>query len=78
MAQLIGIVTKLTGVVYARDAEGNLRELSLSSEVFQGETLVTAQGSIVEVTVPDAPPIVVPGARELLLNGEVTLAGRNT
>ncbi|MCH1491373.1 MAG: retention module-containing protein, partial [Luminiphilus sp.] len=78
MAQLIGTVSKLTGNVTARAPDGSVRELSLGDDVYQGEVLVTAQGAIVEVTIPDAPAIVLPGGRELLLNGEVTVAGRDT
>lgn len=78
MAQMIGTVAKLTGVAYARGEDGKLRELQIGDEVFQGEVLVTARGSVIQVDVPDAPAIVVPGEREVLLNGEVTYAERDT
>ena len=78
MAQFIGTISKITGTVIARAPDGAIRELQLGDDVYQGEVLITAQGAIVEVTVPDAPAIVLPGGRELLLNGEVTVADRDT
>ena len=78
MAQFVGTISKITGTVIARAPDGAIRELQLGDDVYQGEVLITAQGAIVEVTVPDAPAIVLPGGRELLLNGEVTVADRDT
>ena len=78
MAQFIGTISKITGTVIARAPDGAIRELQLGDDVYQGEVLITAQGAIVEVTVPDAPAIVLPGGRELLLNGEVSVADRDT
>ena len=75
MAESIGTVSKIIGVAYARAENGTLRELRLGDDVYEGEVLVTAGGSVVEVTVPDAPAIVLPGDRELLLSNEVILGG---
>ncbi len=75
MAESIGTVSKMTGVAYARAENGTLRDLRLGDDVYEGEVLVTAGGSVVEVSVPDAPAIVLPGDRELLLSNEVILAG---
>ena len=75
MAQVIGIVSKLVGQVNAR-LGNQVRELKLGDEVFQGEILVTGNGAIIEIDVPQAPPILLAGGRELLLTGDVTLSGR--
>ena len=77
MAQVIGTVAKLVGVAYARASDGSLREMRLGDDVFDGEVLLTAEGSAVELTIPDAPTILVAGGRELLINGELTLAMRD-
>ena len=78
MAQVVGVVSKLTGIAYVRLEGGNLRQLSLGDDVFEGEVLTTGSGAVIEISMPDAPPIVLAGDQELLLNGEVTVAGRNT
>ena len=78
MAQFVGTVSKLTGVAHARAEDGTMRELRLGDDVYQGEVLVTARGTVVQVSVPDAPSIVLPGERELLLNGEVTVANSDS
>ncbi|MDB4299717.1 retention module-containing protein, partial [bacterium] len=77
MAQVIGTVAKLVGVAYARASDGSLREIRVGDDVFDGEVLLTAEGSAVELTIPDAPTILVAGGRELLINGELTLAMRD-
>ena len=78
MAQFVGTISKLTGSVIARAEDGSTRELKLGDDVFEGETLATGEGALVEVMMPDAPPVVLSGGREILLNEEMTVAGRNT
>ena len=78
MAKFVGTISKLTGVVLARAEDGSTRELKLGDDVFEGEVLVTGDEALVEVMFQNAPPIVVPGNRELLLSGEVTVDRRNT
>ena len=55
MAQFVGTISKLTGSVIARAEDGSTRELKLGDDVFEGETLVTGEGALVEVMMPDAP-----------------------
>ena len=78
MAQFIGTISKLTGAVLARAEDGSTRALKLGDDVFEGEVLVTGEGALVEVIFHDAPPIVLPGSRELLLSGELTVDGRDS
>ena len=78
MALMIGTVSKLVGKVFARAEDGSLRELRLGDQVFEGETVVTAEGAVVEIVSPEAPPIVVSGDRDLLLTGELAVATRAT
>ena len=78
MAQFIGTISKLTGAVLARAEDGSTRTLKLGDDVFEGEVLVTGEGALVEVMFHDAPPIVLPGSRELLLSGELTVDGRDS
>src|SRR5210317_1965426 len=78
MAQFIGTISKLTGLAFAQSADGTRRQLKVGDDLFQGETLVRLDGSIVEVSFPDAPPMVMAGAGELLINAELTVAGRYT
>ncbi len=77
MAQMIGTVSKLVGKVFARGENGEMRELRLGDSVFQGETLVTASGAVVEISAENAPPVVLSGDREMLLTGEMAVASRD-
>ncbi|MDG0991521.1 MAG: Ig-like domain-containing protein, partial [Luminiphilus sp.] len=78
MAQFVGTISKLSGAVSARAADAGTRMLELGDDVCEGEVLVTSDEALVEVMFQDAPPIVLTGGRELLLNGEVTAAGRDS
>lgn len=59
MAKQIGIVTEVTGVVYVKDIDGNLREITLNSPFYEGDRIIgkakvqLADGNIVEGTKPD-------------------------
>ncbi|WP_156507753.1 retention module-containing protein, partial [Halioglobus sp. HI00S01] len=49
----IAVVAGLTGKAYVRSAEGELRELSVGDALFEGETVVTPDGVMVELTLTD-------------------------
>ena len=42
---VIATIAAIEGTAYARNAEGELRELQVGDELRQGETLVTPEGS---------------------------------
>ncbi|WOJ95024.1 retention module-containing protein [Congregibacter variabilis] len=78
MAQQIGTVEKLQGTAFARAEDGSQRQLQIGDAIFQGEVLVTEPGAVLEVAVADAPSIVMPGGRELLVTGELLAETRDT
>ncbi len=45
----IATVISISGQAWARDADGNLRELRVGDTLHEGETLVTADNAIVQL-----------------------------
>ena len=50
MANTIGTVTKIQNEVFAKSADGQLRRLALGDKILEGDVVVTAVGSSVEIT----------------------------
>ncbi|QFU76901.1 retention module-containing protein [Halioglobus maricola] len=55
----IAVVASLTGKAYARNVDGELRELAIGDVLFEGETVVTPDGGSVELTLNDGSLMVV-------------------
>ncbi|AQA18035.1 hypothetical protein BST95_07050 [Halioglobus japonicus] len=66
----IAVVAGLTGKAYVRNAEGELRELSIGDALFEGETVVTPDGVMVELTLTDGSLMVV-DAPEMMLSPDL-------
>ena len=77
MAQFIATISKLTGSVYVQAADGSRRQVEVGDDLFQGDTLIRSDGSIVEISFADTTPLVMVGSGELLISGELTATGRN-
>ncbi|PMR79615.1 hypothetical protein C1H70_11570, partial [Halomonas urumqiensis] len=68
----IATVVSITGQAWARDAEGNLRELRVGSTLEEGETLLTADNATVELEFADGlPPSVVEGGQVVTMTAEL-------
>lgn len=70
-AQQIGVVSASKGEVFARNAEGQTRRLAVGDPVFEGDVVVTAAGSTVEITPFDGPAINVAEQQTMLLDSSV-------
>ena len=68
---MIGTVTSLIGNATLRSADGVVRALKVGDEVVDGDVIVTAAGSFVEIQAPNDLPIIVPADNEFLINSEV-------
>ncbi|MHA7815980.1 MAG: retention module-containing protein, partial [Pseudohaliea sp.] len=68
---VIATVTAIEGTAYARSAEGELRELRVGDELRQGETLVTPEGSSVELESAEGEAMVVAQAEELAISADM-------
>src|SRR5690554_1416899 len=69
----IATVTAITGQAWARDADGNLRELSIGDTLQEGEVLVTADGARVELDFGDnLDPIVIQGGEEVAMTPQLS------
>ncbi|XKF15899.1 retention module-containing protein [Halomonas sp. BLK-85] len=68
----IATVVAITGQAFARDEDGNLRELSVGDTLQEGETLVTSTNGEVELDFDDGlPPTTIGGDEEVAMNGDV-------
>ncbi|PTB00889.1 retention module-containing protein, partial [Halomonas urumqiensis] len=69
---IIATVVSITGQAWARDAQGNLRELSAGSTLEEGETLVTADNAQVAMDFDDGlPPSVIEGGQAVVMSGDL-------
>ena len=55
----IATVVAVTGTAYARNADGELREIRPGDVLLEGETIVTPDGGTVELSLSDGSPMVV-------------------
>ncbi|HBO12521.1 MAG TPA: hypothetical protein DD491_07030, partial [Halieaceae bacterium] len=70
-AAAIATVTAIEGTAYARNAEGELRELRVGDQLRQGETLVTPEGSRVELELADGEAIAIAGIPEVSIDADM-------
>lgn len=67
----IAKVVSVSGQAYARNAEGELREITAGSSLLEGETVVTPNGARVELELADATTLIVDDAPELTLTADL-------
>ncbi|MFT6955878.1 MAG: carbon monoxide dehydrogenase subunit G, partial [Halieaceae bacterium] len=72
MAEIaIANVVAVMGTAYARNAEGELRELNPGDVVLEGETVVTPDGSRVEMELTNGNPFVVSDVEEMAITRDL-------
>ena len=67
----IATVVAVTGKAYARNADGELREIRPGDVLMEGETVVTPDGATVELSLSDGSPLVVADVPELSLTPDL-------
>ncbi|WP_176475866.1 retention module-containing protein, partial [Halomonas salipaludis] len=68
----IATVLSITGQAWARDADGNLRELSVGDTLVEGETLVTSDNGSVQLDFLDGlDPTTISGGQEIAMTPDV-------
>jgi hypothetical protein len=72
-AQARGIVVTLEGNAWLVDAAGNRRLLKVGDEVQEGQTVITEDGTRLELGLPNGQPVLIASGRELLI--DATLLG---
>jgi len=70
-AQQVGIVSATKGEVFARNAEGQMRRLSVGDPVLEGDVIITAAGSSAEITPFNGPALNVAEQQTVALDGSV-------
>ncbi|GHD25163.1 retention module-containing protein [Parahalioglobus pacificus] len=67
----IATVASVMGTAYARNADGELREIQPGDQLLEGETVVTPDGSVVELTMSDGTPLMVADMPEMTLTQDL-------
>ncbi|MCI0510102.1 retention module-containing protein, partial [Chromohalobacter sp.] len=68
----IATVVSITGQAWARDPDGNLRELSVGDVLKEGETLITSANGSVQLDFNDGlPPTLIGGDEQVALTNDV-------
>lgn len=68
----IATVVSISGQAWARDAEGNLRELQPGDQLLDGETLVTSDNGAVQLDFMDGlPPVAIGGGQQVAMSDEL-------
>ncbi|TDG15253.1 retention module-containing protein, partial [Seongchinamella unica] len=67
----IATVVAVTGKAYARNADGELREIRPGDVLMEGETIVTPDGATVELSLSDGSPLVVADMPEVTLTPDL-------
>ncbi|MBR0567707.1 retention module-containing protein [Azoarcus sp. L1K30] len=70
-AQAIATVVSVSGKAYARDHDGNTRELKAGDALLEGETLITSDGGRVELAMVDGSVVPVEEGRSILMTAEL-------
>ena len=68
---VIATVNAVIGTAYARNANGELRELKPGDVLLERETVVTPDGASVELSLSDGSPLLVADVPELTLTPDV-------
>ena len=71
MAAVVARVTNLTGQAFARDPDGNLRQLRSGDPVREGEVVQTADGGRVQLTTVDGRAVSLGAGEAIKLDAEV-------
>src|SRR5690554_3192676 len=69
--QAIATVVAVVGKAYARDENGQLRELQPGDVIREGETVVTPEGGSVELALADGTPFAVADVPEMTLTRDI-------
>ena len=67
-AQVVGVITHMSGVTTARHPDGSVRIMAVKSEVLQGDTLITQANTYTRVKFLDNAEIVLRPASELVVS----------
>src|SRR5210317_693420 len=70
-SQAIATVAAVLGTAFARNENGELRQIKAGDVIYEREVLVTPDGSSVELSMMDGSPLVVSGVNETLLTPDV-------
>ena len=71
MAEASGIVSTLVGRAIARSPDGSERELRVGDAVRPDDVIITAEGSFLELDMPDGPSVVVSERLEFAFTEEL-------
>ncbi|TXS88896.1 retention module-containing protein, partial [Parahaliea maris] len=70
----IANVVAVVGKAFARNEDGELREIRPGDVILEGETVVTPDGAYVELSMMDGEPFVVSGVEEMAITRDLVAA----
>jgi T1SS-143 domain-containing protein len=76
-AHQIGVVSATKGEVFARNAQGQTRRLSVGDPVMEGDVVVTANGSTIDITPMEGPAIHVAEQQTMAIDSGVLPGGHH-
>jgi VCBS repeat-containing protein len=75
--EAIGVVSATKGEVFAKGADGQMRRLAVGDSVFEGDVIVTANGSSAEITPFSGPAIEIQEQQTVSIDSQVVPAAGN-
>ena len=69
--EIIATVTSISGRAYARNADGDRRELRPGDELREGDTLITPDGGSAQLSLADGSPLLVSDVTEIAITGDL-------
>ena len=77
-ALAVGEVKSTKGEVFAQDADGHVRRLSVGDKIFEGEVIVTANGSSAEINMFNAPALNLTEQQSVVIDTQVASVPHDT
>jgi hypothetical protein len=68
---VIATITEITGTAYARNEDGELRELAVGDEVMENEVVITPEGTSVGLEMVDGSELQITDQAETLLTPDL-------
>ena len=67
----VGEVRSIQGEVFAKSADGNMRRLAAGDQIFEGEVIITANGSSAEINIFNGPVLNVAEQQSVTIDSQV-------
>ncbi len=76
-ANAVGEVTATTGEVFAKNPDGQVRRLAVGDKIFEGEVIITANGSSVEINMFNGPALNLAEQQSVVIDSQVASSAQD-